>query len=509
MIRRASTLLADLVRIAAALRVIVAYNIGPLLRLALGLPARARYEERIRLTLERLGTTYLKLGQFVAMRFDLFPRPLCNELQKLFEHVPPIPYATVCAVIEEELGAPVSALFSHVDPAPIGSASIAQVHRAEGLDGAQLAIKVQRPGIAARLENEMRALKRVAAAIDGLQLLPGLSLTDITEEFAGFTRRELDFQREGTTACRLRRQRSEAETVPCIHWHLSTRKILTMDFIDGVSLAEAALWRSQGRDRALALRLPGFAIEPTLQNFAMASLHQLFGTGFFHADPHPGNILLMAENRIAFVDFGIFGSVGAQKRELLMTYTESAAIGDLDGAWRAFARLSTPTGRTDMPAYRRATMAQLARWYQQSMAPSAARAHIGELVGQMTDIMRRHHVRIDLETLLFWRAVIALDASALTLSPRFDLAQQIRRYFSATRAKPVRRLVEATCDPQRTAALAGLIVTVPRIKAQPLRIAQSARLVPRVAPQLAIAASMAICAALFAAHTMLAVAWRS
>ncbi|MET0443176.1 MAG: AarF/ABC1/UbiB kinase family protein, partial [Pseudorhodoplanes sp.] len=344
----------------------------------------------------------------------------------------------------------------------IGSASIAQVHRATSRGGAQLAIKIQRPGIAAKLEADMRALRRLAAVIDRLGLLPGVPLQEMAAEFAAFTRRELDFVREGSTALRLRNQRTPNETVPRIHWPLTTSRILAMDFIPGLSIAQAAQLQAAGRHDAIAAQLPGFSLDTTLHNFATASLHQLFGTGFFHADPHPGNILLMADNRIAFIDFGIFGSISRDKRDLLMTYAESAAIGDIDSAWRAFARLAAPTDRTDMPAYRRATMAHLTRWYRNSLEPGAAQPHIGELVGQMTDIMRRHHVRIDLETLLFWRAVIALDSSALTLCPQFDLAGEMRLYFAATQMQPAQRVLKAMTDRRRIASIVRLADMMPR-----------------------------------------------
>ena len=457
MIRSMRHVLVDLIRIAAALSIAVIYNAELLGRLVMHLPVRDRDSVRLRLTLERLGTTYLKLGQFLAMRFDLLPRPLCDELQKLFEHVPSLPFATIRGVIEQELGAPIAQLFADIDPQPIGSASIAQVHRATGLDGQKLAIKVQRPEIAEKLTADMRALGRLAAMIDRLGVFPGLSLSELVGEFAAFTQRELDFVREAATAMRLREHRTAHETVPRIHLGLSSSRVLAMDFIDGLSIAEAARLQAAGRHDLIAAKLPGFEPGVTLHHFAMASLHQLFGTGFFHADPHPGNILLLANNRIAFIDFGIFGNLNREKRELLMAYTESAATGDIGNAWYAFARLSTPTDRTDMRAYRQATAHHLSHWYQTSLLRGETQPHIGELVGQLTDIMRRHHVRIDLETLLFWRAVIALDSSALTLCPEFDLAAEIRLYFAAARLSPAQRMLSVATDRIRIAALTSLL----------------------------------------------------
>lgn len=444
---------------------LVVWNAAPLLRRRLGwrdgpLP----YPVRLRLTLERLGTTYLKFGQFMAMRFDLLPMELCDELQRLFEHVPPMPTATARGVVERELGGPLSDFFSEFCPEPIGAASIAQVHAARTNDGARVAVKIQRPHIDRQFDADMRILGRIARGIDAMGWFAGLALHEMLAEFAGFTQRELDFMLEGQTAERLRRCATEAEVVPRIYWNMTTRRILTMEFIDGVSVAETARLLRQGEHAAITARLPNFAVDTALHNLAFASLHQFFATGFFHADPHPGNILLLADNKIAFVDFGIFGILSNEKREWLAGYTEQVAIGDVAGAYYYYAKLSTPTSRTDLAAFKRETRAVLVEWHEHSLRPipTLRERHVAKVIGDITDIMRRHHVRLDLDTLLFWRAVIALDSSALSLSDHFDLIREMRLYFTRCRPSPLQRWVKTLTDIQHAEALGRSLSLAPR-----------------------------------------------
>ncbi|WP_299717141.1 AarF/UbiB family protein [Tardiphaga sp.] len=459
-----STFLADAVRSWVVLWVLLTFNIAPLLRTTLGLAARGLpVPVRIRLAIERLGTTYLKLGQFMAMRFDLLPREICDELQRLFENVPPLPFDTVRAVVEAELGAPLADLFSGFDPQPIGAASIAQVHSARNHRGERLAVKIQRPDIDRVFEADMRILGRLARAVDWFGWFPSLVLNDMVAEFATFTRRELDFVLEGRTAERLRSYATTAETVPRIYWTMTTRKVLTMEFIEGLSIAEAGRRLQRGEAATIHTALPHFFLDEALHNLAFASLHQFFGTGFFHADPHPGNILLLADSRVAFIDFGIFGMLSREKREWLAGYTENLAVGNIDTAYRYYAKLSTPTGRTDLEAFRRETKAVLSEWYQSSLRANTALSerHIGKVIGDITDILRRHSVRVDLDTLLFWRAAIALDSSALSLSADFDLMREMRYYFRQQHPSPVDRLMAVATSAARTADVRQAVTNVP------------------------------------------------
>jgi ubiquinone biosynthesis protein len=457
-------LLSDIRRSLRVLSVIAKFGAVPLARYVLRLPQSGTpYPVRIRLALEQLGTTYLKLGQFMAMRFDLLPMEICNELRRLFEDVAPLPFSIVKEVVETELNGTLDKLFLEFSRHPMAAASIAQVHEARNHNNDRLAVKVQRPRIDIIFEADMRILGRLAAAIDALGSLPGIVVSDIMAEFATYTRREMDFILEGTTAENLRDHATAHEKVPRIHWAMTTRRVLTMEFIEGLSVGHAGRLLQEEGLAAVQARLPNFDPEKALRNLAFASLHQFFGTGFFHADPHPGNILLLADNEIAFVDFGIFGALTEEKRALLTGYSENVAVGNIDQAYQYYAKLSVPTGLTDLAAFKRETKAVLFAWYEASErldSPLSDR-HVGKIVGDITDILRRHFVRIDLDTLLFWRAAIALDSSALTLTDRFDLMSEMRSYFESEHPGIVRRVLDVALDGERARAMRDLIVTGP------------------------------------------------
>jgi ubiquinone biosynthesis protein len=461
----------DLRRLALVVWVVARASSGALLRYLLGLPQNdPPYPVRIRLALERLGTTYLKLGQFMAMRFDILPMEVCVELRKLFEEVPQLRFATVRDVIEAELRKPLHQAFLSFREEPIAAASIAQVHEARSFDNERLAVKVQRPGIAVIFESDMRILGKMAALVDWSGWSPGIVAKDVIGEFAAYTRREMNFILEAETGDRLRRNASEHEYVPQIHWHLTTRKVLTMEFIEGLSVSQASrLLHEQGID-AIHARLRNFALKKVLHRFAYASLRQLFTTGFFHADPHPGNILLLHDSKIAFVDFGIFGSLTEERRQTLTGYIENAAIGNINESFRHYAKLSMPSGQTDLESFKRETKAVLQRWYDSSnrLGASMRERHVGTVIGDITDVLRRHSVRVDMDTLLFWRAAIALDSSALGLSDRFDLIREMRSFFSREQRPLGERILATALDRGREAALVEATVAARRLCAETL-----------------------------------------
>jgi ubiquinone biosynthesis protein len=406
--------------------------------------------ERVRIELERLGLTYLKLGQFLAMRFDLLPREVCDELEKLYERVDPVPFPAVRELIESEFDAPLDTLFSSFSETPLASASVAQVHVATTAAGEPVAVKVQRPGIEHAFRADMRNLWRLARLLDRLGVGGELSVREIAHEFITWTAGELDFISEARTADRVRSNALEYEIVPELHWDLITSRVLTMELIDGLSLNTVTEIIAEGGEELLAEHLPGIDIGLTLRRLATASLRQIFITGFFHGDPHPGNILIRADNTVVFVDFGIFGELNRWHRQLMVAMVESIALGDVDRAFRSYAAISDLTEGTDAVAFEQNAKAVLRRWYSNASDEGSDKAerHLGKYVAEMLDLVRRHRVRLRFDTLLFWRTLHALDASGLKFPLHFDLLAELR-YFFTTRAgsTPGNRFREVVDDP--------------------------------------------------------------
>jgi ubiquinone biosynthesis protein len=440
----------DVSRAGRLLWVALKFGAGPLVRQIFRLPARGPANPvRIRLALEELGLTFLKLGQFLATRFDILPAEFCEELSRLFESVPPMRVEQVVSVIESELGGPVARFFASFSLEPLAAASVAQVHEARTHRGERVAVKVQRPGIAAIFEADMRNLRRVAVFLDRIEVLVSLSLTDVADEFATYTRRELNFITEGETADHVRRHASGFAVIPKILWPLSGSKVLTMEFLDGISIAKLSRRLETEGIEGVRKELPQLDIDRALHNFAFAALHQLFLTGVFHADPHPGNILIRDDNRVAFVDFGIFGRLSKVTRETLARYMESIAAGNIDEAYRYYAKLSVPTAETDISGFQRETKALLSRWYEASRrldSPVDSR-HLGMTISEILKILHRYRLRTGIDTLLFWRAVIALDSSALSLSKQFDLLSEMKQFFAQHRPSVWQRALNMVTDP--------------------------------------------------------------
>lgn len=418
-----------------------------------------RLEVLVRKSLQDLGMTGLKMGQFLALRSDLLPPEVCRELGKLFEDATPMDFSTVRFVIESDLGEPLENLFSDFQTAPIAAASIAQVHEARSRDGERVAVKVQRPNLERIFNADMRNLRRFAIVIDALGILGELSLVSVADEFAKYTRRELDFLTEGRTADRLRASAVSQEIVPRIFWGLSTRRVLTMEFVGGVSLGKATALLAAGRGQELFRILPDLNLSKATHNLAFAFLHQLFVTGFFQADPHPGNVLLCPGNRVAFLDFGIFGEVSPMQKEVLARYIEEVSMGKLDEAVRYYARVYTPSDRTDLDAFRREAKAVLNGWYESSKAAGSPfrQRMVARFSDEMLGAVRHHHLRISIDTLLFWRAMIVLDATLLQLWDGFDLLSELREFFAQYRPGIIDRALEILVPDRRLGTLVQLL----------------------------------------------------
>jgi len=406
----------------------------------------------LRTFVESLGVTYIKLGQFLASRFDLVPMEVCRELSRLFEAVPPMPFRDVQAQIERELGGPLHRFFRVVDETCLGSASVAQVHRAETTDGDIVAVKVQRPGVGDALEADLRNMRRLAWLADRLGLGRSLSLTQFTDEFAAYTRREIDQTLEGRTAERLRRSNVPGIYVPRIRHDLTTVRLLTMEYIDGVSCSQINELLEQDRPDLVAELLPGVDLDVAIRNLAQATLHQLFVVGFFHADPHPGNILIRRDGVVCLVDFGIFGWLDADRRELLSRYLENITVGNVDQGYRDYAQLLTFSPHTDIAAFKREAKAVLRGFHAAANAPATVSLrdrHLGKFSDAILGLLYAHRVSLDVNTLLYWRTLMVLDATTLRLRT-VDLQDVTREFFRAVRPGAVER-VSAVVSPERLA----------------------------------------------------------
>jgi ubiquinone biosynthesis protein len=461
---RLRTTLLDLRRVNRLVWVAARDWTGPALRWLFRRPLDASSTGvRLRQFCEEMGITYIKLGQFLAARYDLLPLEVCQELTRLFESVEPMTASDVRAQIERELGRPIGEVFAWIDDVPLGSASVAQVHRARTREGEEVALKVQRPGVREVFEADMRNLSRLAETFDRLAVLPSFSLREVVGEFAAYTRREMNFVLEGATAERVRREAAGLLTVPRVYPGLTTTRLLTMEYAPGISVAKVVELVEAGRQDELSAALPGVDLREVMERLAAGMLHQLFGVGFFQADPHPGNVLIQRDGTVVLVDFGIFGELDAARRDLLARYVENLTLGNIDEAYRLYTRLLTFSPDSDVEGFRREAQAVMTGFHEanrRTTAPPAER-HLGRFGDALLVLLHRYRIRLDVDTLLFWRALYVMGATSLRVAPTFDLQGALERFFASIRPGPAERALELVGDRQRAVALLELGLLLP------------------------------------------------
>jgi len=363
---------------------------------------------RLRMALEELGPTFIKLGQVLSTRPDLLPPDFIAELSRLRDDVPPGPWEPVQEEIEEELGAPLEDLFAAFDPQPLAAASLAQVHPATLPDGTEVVVKVQRPGIEQTIETDLEILFDVARLLQERTPLGELyDLPGIVEEFAATLRAELDFYREGRNADRFRANFAGEEYlyIPKVYWDLTTRRVLVLERIEGIRIDDVEALDAAGYDRRrVALHATRMIIKEVLED------------GFFHADPHPGNFVVMEGEVIGAMDFGMVGYLSHRDRvDLVRLYIHVVQL-DEEGIVEQLIRMGMVGGRVDRDRLRR-DIGRLLRRYQ-GMPLKAIRA--GEIMQEALPIAFRHRLRLPPELWLLGKTLAMMEGVGMRLYPDFD-----------------------------------------------------------------------------------------
>ena len=410
---------------------------------------------RLRLAFEELGATWIKLGQALALRFDLLPPSYCYELSKLFNEVAPFSYAEVKGIIRVDFGRDVSEVYAWFDPEPFAAASIGQVHRATLPSGERVAVKVQRPGIQDRVEMDLRLMYRMAFLPDLMRLFGGTPTRDVIDEFASWLDEELDYVTEARNAYTIRENArfDPIEYDPRVWLDYSTEHVLTLEYIDGIPVSDVLTDLRRDRDECIAqLRKQSCDLDQVAANIVWNFLNQVYVIGIFHADLHPANLLVLPGNRIGYVDFGITGRLPANVRQSLVLFARRLLRGDVDGAMVELSRWVKPSTRTvqgdaiaELKALADDFLFEL-RATQQSRQALAAAYQIA-LLGAI----RRHNMRVDPVILSYVKAVITMDSITSELAPTFDPVKLELRFFSAL-------TLDQVYDSLRPAALVNTVM---------------------------------------------------
>jgi ubiquinone biosynthesis protein len=440
--------------------VFVRFFIAP----ALHLPGADRRSGpvRLRLAFERLGGAWIKLGQMLALRFDLLPAAYCDELFKLLNRVAPFSYAEVRGIIRQELGDEPDVVFASFEQESFAAASIGQVHRAVLHGGEEVAVKIQRPGIRQTLQADIDLMYATTWILDWTHLFGGIRSREVIDEFARWTADELDYLVEARQAVLLwEHSKGEAlERIARVHRDYTTARVLTTEYIEGVPLVDILVAKREGNTAYLrALEARGHDLDRIVRHLDWNMLNQVYVFGYFHADLHPANLFVLPGDAIGYVDFGIVGQLPDRVRESLTRYSWLLFRGEVEAAVRELMRWLAPTAATDAAAASR----QLIRVHQAFLYETAAdryRATSGapgpsrratenpysKLAVDILETIREQRLSLSSSIVGYLKMLVTLGTLRHQLSVEYDLPANVRQF--------VRRLARqqglAFLDPRRT-----------------------------------------------------------
>jgi len=365
--------------------------------------------QRLRKALEELGPTYIKLGQVLSTRPDLIPVEFTEELSKLQDSVPPFPFADAETIIQRELGAPASDVFDRIDTEPAASASIGQVHRARLKNGEEAAVKIQRPGIRAVIEVDLEIMLHLATLAERhVEELALHKPVTIVEEFARTLEKEIDFRIEAANIDRVAQGFLGDPTVyiPTVFREFSTAAVLTTEYVEGIKISNIGELDAAGYDRRLLC-----------SRGADIVLKQVFRHGFFHADPHPGNIFALPGNVICLLDFGMVGVVDRQTREMFVELVDSVVRRNESRAAQVLLQLT----RWEQPPDLRQLERELSDFMGRHLYRPLKDIEVGKLLHDLLEIATRFHLQLPPDIFLMLKAISTVEAVGRMLDPEFDM----------------------------------------------------------------------------------------
>lgn len=402
----------------------------------------------LRQLLQRLGPTFIKIGQFLALRPDLIPQEYCDELLGLVDQVPPFPWDQALQILQEDLADDPKTLFALINPRPVAAGSLAQTHAARLHDGTEVAIKVQRPNIRERVARDLTRANLIARvlAVSGVRLV--ISPRELLEELSGWLMQELDFKRELANLTRLYQAASDsrAERIPKPFPEKSGSRVLTAEFLRGVPVSEIMAARRSGRPEELE-RVQRLNVDwdEFAANLMEATLGQIFRYKFFHADLHPGNLLLLTGNTIGYVDFGLCDELDDTVRRSQLRYFTAVYNRNVEEMFRALTELLIPGERADLEGLRMDFLKETSGWLSRSRTSVVERSKRkpGErspVAQWLTGVMRAartHGFQAPPRILSMYRALLSAESIANELAPGVNLRPVGQNFFASLAVEEV------------------------------------------------------------------------
>src|SRR5215468_2118073 len=364
--------------------------------------------QRVRRVFEILGPTFVKLGQILATRPDLFGPEWIAEFEKLQSQAPPMDFEELRTQVEKDLGAPLEELFQEVDPTPLAAASLAQVHRATLKDGTKVVLKIQRPGIRSIIESDMRLLAHLASLAE--KHMPELAAyhpQQVVRQFVKSLQNELNFMTEGHNADQVSAnfEGHEQIVIPKIYWEWTRQRVNVQEFIDGIPGVSLHAIDAAGMDR-----------KRIAQTGASAVLKMIMMDGLFHADPHPGNFFILPGERIAFIDFGMIGRVSELRRQQITKLLQALLDNDAEGLSTILLEWSDREG--DDPGELSGAVEEFLGKYA---GKSMGLMDLSAMVGDLLSLVRDNKLTMPPDQAMLLKVFVSLDGAFKKLDPHFDV----------------------------------------------------------------------------------------
>ncbi|MGD9121298.1 MAG: AarF/UbiB family protein [Desulfobacterales bacterium] len=373
--------------------------------------------QRLRMAFEELGPTYIKLGQILSTRPDLVTVDILEELARLQDEVPPFPFEDVKAIVESEFGIPAEELFDQLDDQPLASASIGQVHGARTKDGEAVAVKFQRPDIQKIIEVDLEIMLHLATLAERhIKEFEIHRPVKIVEEFARTLEKEIDYRNEATNMERIARRFLDTPHIyiPAVFREFTTSRVLTTELIEGIKISKIESIVEAGLDqKVIADRVVGLVLK------------QAFEHGFFHADPHPGNIFVLADNVICLVDYGMMGLVDRATREAFVDLIDSVVHQQEVKTTQVLLNLTDRDEEPDIRALEREVADFMGRHFYKPLKDM----EIGKLLQDLLHLTIRFRLRLPPDIFLMIKALSSVEGVGRALDPEFDLIAHARPFI--------------------------------------------------------------------------------
>ncbi len=380
---------------------------------------------RIKLAIEELGPTFIKLGQIMSTRYDLIPEDISLELESLQDDVYEVDIEDIKRIFIDEIGESIEDVFESFDEKPLAAASIGQVHRAILKTGESVVVKIQRPDIKKTIEQDIEILKKMATLIDdNIKSLGNMRATAIIEEFSKSLTKELDYVHEAHSAQKIKinSKKDKHIIIPKIYWEITTRKVITMEHIVGIKVNNKKYIESKGWNR-----------EAIAEIIAQSFLEQVFLHGLFHGDPHPGNILIMNKDTVSFIDFGIVGYIDNQMLDFIITTLRAISEKNIDKIIEKLSDIDSLTIETDEAALRSDIFSMINYYFDLPVD----KIDFAEGLKEFLAVLYKHKLKVPSQLTTLVKAMVTLEGTLKNLNPKFNLMKMSSKIMDKLKKKKI------------------------------------------------------------------------